>query len=88
MEAVYLVEKNRYPLALIVQMLDLVDPSSDTYSILPLDANLIRALQTIDRTIIPEMPDRIVAASARYLSMPLLSKDSAITSLPDLSVIW
>src|SRR3989304_8279182 len=87
-EAVYLVEKARYPATLITQMLDLVDPPSDNYAIVPLDTGVIRALQAIDRHIVPEMPDRIIAASAMHLSLPLLSKDSAIAAVPGLSVVW
>jgi predicted nucleic acid-binding protein len=50
--------------------------------------NVIRALQTIDRNVVPDMPDRIIAATARSLGYPLLSKDSNITSVPDLTVMW
>ena len=87
-EAVYLVEKARYPATLISQILDLVDPPSDNYSLAPLDAGVFRALQTVDRNIVPEMPDRIIAATAKHLNLPLISKDSAIAAVPDLSIIW
>ncbi len=87
-EVVYLVEKLRFPASLITQMLDLVDPPSDNYAIVPLDAGVIRALQTIDRDTVPDMPDRIVAASAQYLGLPLLSKDSNLARVPGISVIW
>lgn len=87
-ETVYLVEKARFPATLIERMLDLVDPPSDNYVIVPLDAEVIRALQTIGRDAIPDMPDRIIAASAKRLGLPLLSKDSVITAAPDVSVVW
>jgi PIN domain nuclease of toxin-antitoxin system len=87
-EAVYLVEKARFPMTLITQMLSLLDSFSHNYLIAPLDVNVIRALQTIDRNVVPDMPDRIIAATARSLGYPLLSKDSNITSVPDLTVMW
>lgn len=87
-EIVYLVEKARFPITLITQVLDLVDPPKDNYAIVPLDVGVIRALQTIDRTAVPDMPDRIVAASAKYLGLPLLTKDAALAAVSGLSVVW
>jgi PIN domain nuclease of toxin-antitoxin system len=87
-ESVYLVEKARFPITLITQMLGLLDPLSTNYLIAPLDVKVIRALQTIDRNVVPDMPDRIIAATARSLGYPLLSKDSNIASVPDLIVTW
>ncbi len=87
-ETVYLVEKARFPATLITQMLDLVDPPSVNYFMVPLDAAVIRTLQTIDRNHVPDMPDRIVAASAKHLGLPLLSKDTAIATVPGITVVW
>lgn len=87
-EIVYLVEKARFPTNLVTQVLELVDPPKDNYGLIPLDAGLIRTLQTIDRNLVPEMPDRIVAASAMHLQLPLLSKDQAIAQVPGLSILW
>lgn len=87
-EMVYLVEKARFPATLIMQMLDLIDPPSENYPLVPLDAGVIRALQTIDRNVVSDMPDRIVVASAKHLGLPLLSKDSAFAAVPELLVVW
>ncbi len=87
-ETVYLIEKARYPTTLITQLLDLLDPPGDNYVIAPLDAGTIRALQSIDRATVPEMPDRIIAATAKHLNLPLISKDATIAAVPDLSLIW
>jgi len=85
---VYLVERARFPATLITQVLGLVDPPKNNYAIVPLDAGLIRTLQTIDRNSVPEMPDRIVAASAKHLQLQLLSKDQAFAQVPGLSIVW
>ena len=87
-ETIYLVGKARFPSSLITQMLNLVDPPSANYPIVSLDVGVIRALQTVDRAQVPELPDRIIAASAKYLGLPLLSKDSVMTVVIGLSVIW
>lgn len=87
-EIIYLVEKARLSTTLITQVLDLVDPPAENYVIAPLDARVIRTLQTIDREIVPDMPDRIIAASAKHLGLPLLSKDRVFAAVPGLSVVW
>ncbi len=87
-EAVYLVEKARFPATLIVRMLELVDPPSQNYPVAPLDAAVIRTLQKIDRQLVPDMPDRIIVATAQHLGLPLLSKDLAFAAVPDLSLVW
>lgn len=87
-EIVYLVEKARLSTTLVTQVLDLVDPPRENYVIVPLDAGVIRALQRIDREIVPDMPDRIIAASAKHLGLPLLSKDPMLAAVPGLSVVW
>lgn len=86
-EIIYLVERARFPQVLVTQVLERVDPPRDNYALVPLDSGVIRTLQTIDRALVPEMPDRIVAASAKYLGLPLLSKD-AVFSKAGLEVVW
>ena len=38
--------------------------------------------------IVPDMPDRIVAASALALGLPLVTKDLNIRRLANLKTIW
>ncbi len=39
-------------------------------------------------THVPDMPDRIIAATALHLNLPLLSRDGQIAQVPSLTVIW
>jgi PIN domain nuclease of toxin-antitoxin system len=87
-ETVYLIEKSRFPKALMQQMLDLLDPSSEGYAVAPLDTGLVKSLASIERTALPDLPDRIVAATALQLGIPLLSKDGRMKHVPGLPVIW
>ncbi len=41
----------------------------------------------VDVTRVPDMPDRIIAATALHLSVPLVSKDSKIR-LSGLATLW
>ncbi len=52
-----------------------------------LTADIVNVLATIPRNDIPDMPDRIIAATARYLGLALISRDAKIT-LSGISVIW
>ncbi|MGQ9628009.1 MAG: PIN domain-containing protein [Anaerolineae bacterium] len=47
-----------------------------------------QARQKIDRDTVLDMPDRIVAATAQQLGLPLITKDPAIASIPGLAVTW
>jgi PIN domain nuclease of toxin-antitoxin system len=87
-ETVYLAEKARFPASLVTQMLDLVDPSTTGYAVAPLDAGVIRSLATIDRSVVPDMPDRIIAATALLLGVPLLTRDRRIRVALGAQAIW
>lgn len=52
-----------------------------------LSANAFEAIANIPREIVPEMPDRIIAATALYLNIPLVTKDSKIQAA-NIQTIW
>jgi PIN domain nuclease of toxin-antitoxin system len=87
-ETVYLAEKARFPSALVTQMLDLIDPPSAGYTVAPLDAGVIRSLAAINRLDVPDMPDRIVTATALKLGLPLLTRDRKIRLALGSRAIW
>ncbi len=87
-ETVYLAEKARFPIALVTQMLDLVDPPSAGYAVAPLDASVVRSLASIDRSVVPDMPDRVIAATALKLGVPLLTRDHEIRAALGAQAIW
>ncbi len=87
-ETIYLVEKARFPESLIRNMLALVDPPSKNYQILTLDIGIVRELELVARNQVPDMPDRIIVSSAKFLNIPLISKDSRFASVPGLKLIW
>ena len=87
-EVIYLAEKSRVPSNLVERMLDAVTPPRFGYSVAALDVNVARNLIQIPRDVVPDMPDRIIAATALTLGAPLLTKDSKIRAVPGLSTIW
>lgn len=87
-EVIYLVDKRRLPATLIDQMFTLLEPPAVNYRLIGLDLTILRALRQVKRKAVPDMPDRIIAATAFSLGLPLLSRDRALTAVDELQVIW
>ena len=73
MEVLYLFEKNRIPIDL-VQTEDLI--ASANYTFEPLSFDILKTASEI--TDIPELHARLIAATARYLDLPLITNDPVI----------
>jgi len=86
-EAIYLFEKHRIPDELIDEILRRIDQVGSPYRLVPLDLPVILALRAIDREAIPDMPDRIIAATALAHRVPLISRDRKI-QVSNVSTIW
>ena len=73
MEVLYLFEKNRIDISLF-QTEDLL--KSQNYQFEPLSLEILKTASEI--TDIPELHDRLIAATARYLDIPLITNDPVI----------
>jgi PIN domain nuclease of toxin-antitoxin system len=79
-ETVYLVERRRIPpVALQRLRAALADPNSGLF-IAAVDADVANALENVSRDAVPDMPDRIIAATALRLELPLVTCDRRIQS--------
>jgi PIN domain nuclease of toxin-antitoxin system len=87
-EIVYLAEKGRVAQNLVQAVLQLLQGSGDNYQTVPLDLAVVQSLAQIPRDVVPDMPDRIIAATAFSLNLPLLSRDQAITRATKIKVVW
>lgn len=86
-EIVYLQEKGRIPNAL-KQALDVQLESGQTGLLrADLTPDVVRNLEHIARAVVPELADRIIAATASALGYPLISRDRALQR-SGLAVIW
>jgi len=86
-EVVYLVEKLRLP---AVAFDDLVDALADQHHVLieaAFDGKIANAMMQVSRSDVSDLPDRIVAATAIYLGVPVISRDQKIRS-SRLATIW
>lgn len=85
-EIVYLVDKGRIP----VETIPLLEESLDQQPLLeivPLTQSIALAVRQVPREQVPDLPDRVIAATALYLGVPLISRDHKIR-LSDVTTIW
>lgn len=86
-EMVYLIEKSRVSSeSLSIVTSSLSDPDG-LFSEIPVDLSIARAMARVDVQQIPDMPDRIVAATALKLNVPVISRDGKI-ALSGIGTIW
>jgi predicted nucleic acid-binding protein len=52
-----------------------------------LTADIVQIMRRVSRTDVPDMPDRIVAATAMYFNVPVISRDARIRSA-NLHTVW
>jgi PIN domain nuclease of toxin-antitoxin system len=87
-ECVYLAEKKRIEDERITELFARLSRPKYPYQLAQIAVDTILALKSVARSIVPDMPDRIIAATALQLGLSLITKDGRISSLPGLSVIW
>jgi PIN domain nuclease of toxin-antitoxin system len=86
-EAVYLMEKGHILPDTFTQLLAAVEQPGAVLLELPLNRAITAAMTLVNRRLVPDMPDRIIAATAQFYSVPLISRDRQIKA-SGLSVIW
>jgi PIN domain nuclease of toxin-antitoxin system len=77
-EIAYLVEKKRLTEEVLTRIINALDDPNVGIVLVPLDRNISETIRRIDRVTVPDMPDRIIAATAFSLSLPLVTRDLRI----------
>lgn len=86
-EVVYLSEKNRLPASAYDSVLQALADPDHVFMEAVLSASIVQAMRSVSRIEVPEMPDRIIAATAVYFGVPVLSRDQRIRA-SKISTIW
>lgn len=86
-ELTYLAEKGRLPAIARERLINALDDPLTPCSLAPLDRSVADALASVDRNEIPDLPDRIIAATALALRVPLVSHDKQIQA-SRIQTIW
>jgi PIN domain nuclease of toxin-antitoxin system len=86
-EIIYLTEKGRIQPGVFERLLAAIDQPGVVLVELPFNRAVAAAMREVDRSKVPDLPDRIVAATARLHNVPLISRDHKIR-LSGLPTIW
>lgn len=86
-EMIYPAEKKR----ILGEALDKLERELPTQRsvlvVVPLDDTFALSVREINRSAVPELPDRIIAATARALDLPLITRDEKIRA-STIKTIW
>lgn len=86
-ELVYLVEKNRIPSTVFTLAVNEVNAAETVFVEIPLTFDVARTMSRLSVQDVPDMPDRIIAATALHLNVPVISRHSKI-KLSTTQTIW
>jgi PIN domain nuclease of toxin-antitoxin system len=87
-EICYLTEKAKISPIVLENIKAEMNEINAGVKIIPLSPEISLTLQQIPRQTVPEMGDRIIAATALYLGLPLVTKDHKIRELSIIQTIW
>ena len=86
-EIVYLVERNRIPAEQFSQLMNALDSADSVLVEVALSPAIVRTLTKVDWSQVPDMPDRIITATAVHLGVPVISRDHKIQA-SRVKTIW
>ena len=86
-EIVCLVEKNRLPASAYEDLKSALADPEYVIEEAPFNGEIVDAMLKVSRADIPDMPDRIVAATGIYFGVPVISRDGRIRS-SSVKTIW
>jgi PIN domain nuclease of toxin-antitoxin system len=86
-EIAYLIEKGKLPAPLFDRIAQLLRQSQTVLTAVSFTLDMAETLRGIPRALIPDMPDRMIAATATALGVSLVSRDQRIQS-SGVPTIW
>jgi len=86
-ELVYLIEKGRIPASAYNDLMGALADPGHAFTEAVFTASIVRSMRLVSRVEVPDMPDRMIAATAIYLNVPLISRDRRIR-LAGLETVW
>lgn len=86
-ELVYVEEKARLASGTFELLSQEIEEAGSTLTLLSLGLTVLKALESVERGAVPDMPDRIIAATAVAHQLPLLSRDTKIQA-STVETIW
>lgn len=87
-ELTYLTEKGRLAPTVLTTVQSAIDDPTTAFRFVSIDRAITDALSQIPRAVVPDMPDRIIAATALSLGLPLVTRDTEISKLTNVTLVW
>lgn len=86
-EMVYLIEKGRIPAGALNDLVAAIANPKAVLQHVPLDEKIAMKVTEVSRQDTPDLPYRIIAATAQFWGVPVLSRDGRIRS-STIHTIW
>lgn len=86
-EIIYLVEKGRIPAMTLDLLVQKLQQPTTPLELVSITQDIALAVQQVARAQVPDLPDRVIAATALQLKVPLISRDGKIR-VSDVETIW
>jgi len=86
-EIVYLVEKEKIKPETLERLLEATETSDAALVEIPVTGQIANKIRSVSRESIPDMPDRIIAATGLSLNIPIISRDGKI-KVSKIKTIW
>ncbi len=86
-EIAYLVERRRLAADTFDRVLAILRRPGSGFIAVPFDVSAADAMRQVSAAIVPDMPDRMIAATALHLGVPLVTADRRLRALPQ-TTIW
>ena len=86
-EIVYLVEKTRLPVAAYDELAKALADPEHVFAEAGFTVAIVQSMRQVSRVEVPDMPDRMIAATAVYLGVPVISRDRRIRAA-SLQTVW
>jgi PIN domain nuclease of toxin-antitoxin system len=86
-EILYLIEKNRLPFSAYERLRQALGAVDYVIDEAPLTTGIVETMRQVPRADVPDMPDRIVAATGVYFGVPVISRDGRIRA-SSLRTVW
>lgn len=87
-EIIYLIDKTKLVPQTLTRLMQYLKIPNNGFISQDLTEDISQTLQQIPRSTVPDMPDRIISATALYLKLPLITKDRKIRTLTNIQTIW
>ena len=87
-EITYLAEKGRLGINVLPRINSAIQTPNNVLKPIELSHPITVSLSQIPRQTVPDMPDRIISATALHLNIPLITKDHKIQAVQNINTIW